>query len=165
MNTPLGRLEHIQYREAAFYTDDGRAGSIDVMRLHFMAPDAEMHTFDLPNGDWVIDNAALQFLAKYDYRPTDLDETMNDCHDDQILLPLVQDQDGNWYLHQNAMSDAQRALKEAEWFGTDDDEDGDSGPDNGPNAPPGPDPGTGNRGGVDIEEAGEESDAGVIVKA
>jgi len=176
VNVPHGRLLAIQYREAAFYTGDGRAGSVDVVRVHFRTPDDEVHHHDLPNGQWGLQNAALQFMAKWGYKPSLIggdDSAMRDCEDDMQLIPVARNpEEGDWLLHREAMSDAQEALEEAEWFDPDLDTDGDSGPSDGPGGAPGPDPGTGNRGAVDdaeqggvsAEMAGEESDAGVNVR-
>jgi hypothetical protein len=172
MNVPHGRLLALQYREAAFYTGDGRVGSLDVVRVHFRTPDDEVHHHDLPNGQWAINNAALQFMAKWGYQPTALDGTYHDLEDEFQLIPVARNpQEGDWLLHQAAMNGAQEALKEAEWFDPDLGGNGDSDGPDGPGGAPGPDPGTGNRGAVDdaeqggvsAEMAGEESDAGVTV--
>jgi hypothetical protein len=172
MGVPMGRLVALQFREAAFYTDDGRAGSIDVMRVHLRCPDGDVHEHDLPNGAYNIENAALQFMAKWGYQPTDWpdDSAYLDTEDDQVLVPVAPMGDG-FGLAQTAMRDAREALEDAEWFDSDQSEDDDSGPSDGPGGAPGPDPGTGNRGAVDdaeqggvsAEMAGEESDQGVTV--
>lgn len=174
MNQPMGRLEGIQYREATFYTGDGRVGSIDVLRIHFRAPDGDYYEFDLQNGNWSLGNAALQFMALWGYQPSELDGTYHDAHDDQILVPIApldQSTDPDWGLAETAMSGGREALEEAEWFDPEIGQDGDSGPSNGPGGASGPDPGTGNRGAVDdpeqggvsAEMAGEESDQGITV--
>jgi len=193
VNVPHGRLLAIQYREAAFYTGDGRAGSADVVRVHFRTPDDECHHHDLPNGQWGLQNPALQFMAKWGYKPSLIgdsapsrrdgegktgvspvadDSAMRDCEDDMQLIPVARNpQEGDWLLHREAMSDAQEALEDAEWFDPDLDIEGDGGPSDGGFGGGSPDPGTGNRGAVDdaeqggvsAEMAGEDSDAGVEV--
>lgn len=170
MNQPMGRLEALHFREAAFYTNDGRVGSIDVLRVHFRAPDGDYYEHDLQNGDWRITNQALQFLAKWGYRPSqigDHDSTMRDCHDDQILLPLAPNEgaDGGlgYGLAQTALSGGREALKDATWFDTEDDEESTDDRPDGPQSGPGPDPGTGNRAGVD-HDADETEDSGVTVE-
>lgn len=168
----MGRLEGIQYREATFYTGDGRAGTVEVLRIHFRAPDGDYYEHDLPNGQWALGNVALQFMALWGYQPTTLDGTFHDAHDDQILVPIAPMPDGSYGLGQKAMEGAQEALENAEWFDPEAGEDGDSGPSDGPGGAPGPDPGTGNRGAVDdaeqggvsAEMAGEDSSQGVNVK-
>ena len=178
MNQPMGRLEALQFREAAFYTGDGRVGSIDVLRIHFRAPDADYYQFDLQNGDWQLSNKALQFLANWNYRPSQIggrDETMRNCHDDKVLIPLAVMDDGTYGLSENAMQGARKALENAEWFASDTEkESSDDGPD-AAGGGGGPDPGTGNRGGVEepsepeqptgvsAEMAPEDSDKGVTV--
>jgi len=171
MNQPMGRLEGLQYREAAFYTGDGSVGSIEVVRVHFRAPDGDYYEHDLPNGQWGIANAALQFMALWGYQPTALDGTMHDAHPDKKLIPIAPMGDDDFGIAQTAMQGGREALEEAEWFDPDLGTDGDSVPSDGPNGGGGPDPGTGNRGAVDdaeqggvsAEMAGEESDAGVTV--
>lgn len=168
---PLGRLVALQYREAAFYTDDGRAGSFDVLRLHLRGPDGEMYEHDLPNRGWNETNAALQFMAKWQYQPTSLDHTLTNVEDDHVLMPLAYT-DGEYKLAQAAMSGAQRALRNAEWFDPDLGNYADESGAQKPHAPPGPEPGSGNRAGVEepsegdgvsAELADEDADAGVEV--
>lgn len=173
MGVPMGRLLGLQFREAAFYTDDGRVGSIDVMRIHVRASDGRTYSHDLQNGGWQRSNEALQFLAKWGYRPSDFPEdgAFLGTEADQVLVPITVAADGSYTLAQLAMNGARAALEDAEWFSPSDDEDADSDRSDAPDAPPGPDPGTGNRGGVDhdaddgvtAELAEEDTTAGVTV--
>lgn len=165
MNQPLGRLTALQYRRASFYTDDGREGQVDVLRVHLRVPDGSEHYQDLPNGEWSLDNTALGFLALWGYRPSDIgghDEAMRDAEPDLTCVPVAPTPDG-WGLAQTALEGARDALESAEWF------DPDTSPSDGnkrAHAPPGgaePDPGTGNKAGVEIEKADEDSDAGMVV--
>lgn len=167
MNQPMGYLHGIQYRDAAVYLDDGRATSMDVIRVHFNTHEGEMDYFDFPNGAWDVGNGGLQFMALYGYRPSDFahDSAFLDTSDDGVLVPLAPDpREGGWGLAQTAMSDGREALEEAEWFDPEVEIEPADDAQSAPQAPPGPDPGTGNRGGVDMEKADEDSDQGVTVK-
>jgi hypothetical protein len=174
VNQPMGRLEALEYREAAFYAGNGQVGSIDVLRVHFRAPDGDYYHHDLPNGQWALGNDALQFMAKWGYQPTALDGTYHDTHDDQVLVPIAvapEEMEQVWALGQQAMQGGQQALEDAEWFSEDVGPDGEENRSHGPPGGGGPDPGTGNRtavddeeqGGVSAEMAGEDSDQGVEV--
>lgn len=171
----MARLENLQYRESTFYAPDGQVGSVEVLRIYFRTHEDEHDQFDLPNGGWQLSNKALQFLAKWGYRPSDIgdhDSAMRDCHDDQVLIPIAPDgEEDGWGLAEEAMQGAQEALEDAEWFASDA---GEESSESGSDAPGGggsPDPGTGNRGAVDdasqggvsAEMAGEDSDRGVNV--
>jgi hypothetical protein len=167
MNQPMAYLHGIQYREAAVYLDGGRATSTDVIRVHFRTHEGEMDQFDFPNGSWDLGNSGLQFMALYGYQPTDLPEdgALLDTSDDDVLVPIAPDPyDGGWGLAQNAMSGGREALEEAEWFDPEVEIESTGDAHSAPQAPPGPDPGTGNRGGVEMEQADADSDQGVTVK-
>lgn len=173
LNQPMGRLLSLSFRQMSFYTDDGGVGSMDVLRIHFCAPDGDVYHHDLPNTDYHLGNEALQFLAKWQYQPTDWaeDETRLDVEDEQVLIPVAMTPDGVYGLGQQAMSGARDALANAEWFAPSNDEEADSDPHSGPGGGGDSDPGTGNRGGVEeqsepevtAELAEEDSDQGVTV--
>lgn len=171
INQPLGRLTAIQYREAAIPVGDGRVGSIDVVRLYFRAPDGSEHEFDLASNHWHTSNTALQFMALYGYQPTELDGTLHDAYDDQVVFPIAPTpEEGGWGLAQVALEGGEEALEDAEWFEPSVGADGSDRP-SAPSGAGGPDPGTGNRGGVEepsdadvtAELADHDSDAGVEV--
>jgi len=115
INQPLARLVALQFRQ----TGNVPQQPVPILRIYLRAPDGDMHTHDLPNGGWTVDNAALQFLAKWGYRPSDIgegDSTMRDCEPDTTVVPVVPDGDGSYLLAQHAMKDAESALRESEWF-------------------------------------------------
>ena len=123
MNVPLGRLTQLSFREKSYYDGNGNVGSTDVLRVTYIGYDGDEYHTDFPNGSWHESNKALQFLANYGYGPSDIDgrsETTRDCYEDRILIPLAQKPNGEWGIHQRAMMAAESALKNAEWFGTDD---------------------------------------------
>lgn len=161
MNQPLGRLTALQYRHIA--PQPGGHPTMPVLRVHFRAPDAEHYHHDLPNGNWALTNASLQFMALWGYQPSELGGTMHDATADKTLIPVTPTGNGGYAIAQTAMQGGQEALREAEWFdpevaGVQGEE-----PTHGPTGGPGPDPGTGNRGGVeDPSEA--EDDSGVTAE-
>lgn len=179
MNQPLGRLVALQFRNIA--AQPGAHPTVPVLRVHLRVPDGSYHHHDLMNGGWLINNEALQFLALWGYKPSDIggdDSTMRDCLPDKTCVPIAPvnnqwDDDAEWGLAQSAMEGGQDALRDADWFdGDDSTKGGDDNDQSGGGG--GPDPGTGNRGGVEepsdpeeadvtAEVAPEESDQGVTV--
>lgn len=120
MIADTARLTALQFR---------RKGQQSVLRVYF-EKHGEEYYHDLPNGMWTIDNVALQFMAKWGYKPSDIGDdssTMRDCMDDTLALSVV-DSDGQYKLSQMAMSGAETALRNAEWFGGADDSEKDETP-------------------------------------
>lgn len=173
MNQPLARVTALQYRNIA--VQPGGHPTMPVLRVHLHTHEDAHDHHDLPNGDWGVQNAALQFMAKWGWQPSALDGTMARVRDDQVLVPIApsgENMPGDWGLSQSALHGAQEALENAEWFDPDPGVDGDSAPHSAAHGGGGPDPGTGNRGGVDHESedegvtaelADEDSDAGINV--
>lgn len=164
---PMGHITALQYREAPIYMEGGGAPAkkINVVRVHFRTPDGNMDHHDLTNMGWTIQNPVLQFMALHGYRPTSRDGTFMDIEDGDCYVPIVSKtpEREDWFLAEAALAGGEAALEDAEWFGTDSDEDGGSGPSDGPGGGGSPDPGTGNRGGVEMREADEDSSAGIEV--
>lgn len=113
MNQPLGRVIELQYR------DEKPKLAIDSSALvvRFRAPDAEVYEHPLENGEWLIGNAALQFMAINNIKPSDIEGTKMNVESWVLDIPVAPDGDGGYLIAQNAMSDAESALREAEWFG------------------------------------------------
>lgn len=122
VDIPIGRLLKIRYTAKSMNAESEgvqQAGQMNVLQLEYRAPDDEVHTFDLPNGDWQANNVALQFLANYGYSPSDFGDgaPVLDCTDADRYVPLVyDDRNGDYLLHEKALEDAEDALMEAEWF-------------------------------------------------
>jgi hypothetical protein len=173
---PLGRVVALQFRNIAMRP--GGHPTTPVLRVHLRVPDGSYHHHDLVNGDWALNNEALQFLALHGYRPSNIggaDSTIRNCMDDNLVIPVAPTDhawhDQSWGIARTAMQGGQEALQEAEWFdatdGTRDDEESADAAVSGSE----PDPGTGNRGGVEepsddgvsAELADEDSDAGIEV--
>lgn len=164
MDQPLGRVVALQFRNIA--TQPGAHPTMPVLRVYIRTPMRTVEHHDLPSGNYVVQNAALQFLALHDYKPSDIEGTHMNIEDDTLVLPIApMPREDSWGLAQDAMSGGEQALREAEWFDGVDIEDGEQTPQHG--AGGGPDPGTGNRGGVEepsepepeVGVASEESDA------
>jgi hypothetical protein len=168
MNQPMGRVVALQYRNVA--RQPGAHPTVPVLRVYLRTHTDEIEHHDLLNGGYTVQNAALQFMALYDFRPSEL-STYTNVEDAQLLVPIApMPQDASWGLARTALLGGEQALTEAEWFeGVDTDPDDES--DSAPAGDGSPDPGTGNRGGVEepsdpdieAEVADEESDAGVEV--
>lgn len=176
MNQPLGRLVALQFRNIA--AQPGAHPTVPILRVHLRVPDGSYHHHDLMNGDWLINNDALQFLALWGHKPSDIggdsspssdegsvsdsvpspsreDSTMRDCLPDKTCVPIAPTGGGEWALAQTAMEGGQDALRNADWFNGDDSTKG--GDDGGMGGGGSPDPGTGNRGGVENDEPEEET--------
>lgn len=154
MNGHYGRLVTILYRSV------GPMLNASVLRIEFRAPDGELYTQDVGNVQWDVRNPALQFLATQGYRPSDLDGTRYDAEDDKNHFLIVPDSEHEWLLSMDAVREG--PLRDAEWFDATDDEEDDDGPNQNPGGGD-PDPSTGNRAGVEIDLADEDSDQGVNV--
>lgn len=168
MNQPLGRVLRLRYRDV----QPKVAADTSVLEVDIRTHEDEIISQPLDNPQWMVHNQALQFMAVYDIKPTDIDGTSMDVEDWQWLVPLGTDGDGGWGLAAHIFEDAASTLRSKDWFDAGDDtKDDDNGP--GPHGGGGPDPGTGNRGGVDhdaederdvsAELAGDDSNAGVTV--
>jgi hypothetical protein len=157
-NILMGRLTALQFAQKTVYTDNGPMG-LDVMRVRFVAPDGDEYYHDLPNGDFTLSNKSLQFMAKWGYQPSGLGNgTHYDAYENQKLIPIVhvgesEETDCEYALAETAMKGAERLLKNAEWFDTDEQSDGDSSQSEATGGGSDDDPSTGNRGAVEIEES------------
>lgn len=175
MNQPMGRVVALDMRNVA--RQPGAHPTVPVLRVHIRTHTGKMVHHDLPNGNYTVQNAALQFMALHGYRPSEIEgrtETYVNVEDDKLVIPIAPMPPDSWGLAQDAMSGAEKALREAEWFDGADIEDGDETPQQAAGGGS-PDPGTGNRGGVEepsepeqdtgvaVEKAPDESDAGVGV--
>lgn len=166
MNVPHGRLLTLTWTQAQ--SPESPTGAIMVLRIEFRAPDGEVYHADLPNGDWVPNNAALQFLAKWGYKPSDVGPdggTRRDCEPDQKLIPVAEHPPTNqWVLHQLSMKGADEELEEAEWFATVEELEERESEHSGSQVMPGGGNGDGGGGAAPrIELADEESDRGFNV--
>jgi uncharacterized membrane protein YgcG len=151
----MGRVVALQYVSK---------GIADVLRVHLRTHVDTMDYHDLPNGDYVVQCPALQFMALHGFQPSDLD-TFTNVEDVQLLIPIAPIADG-WGLARAAMEGGEDALRDAEWFG---------GPDRGNHGGGGGGPhggggdgggGAGARDDVDIDvevERDESGDSGVKV--
>lgn len=112
MMQPMARVVKIEYRDQnpKVVTDTS------AFVLHFRAPDGELYEHPLANTDWTLDNPTLQFMAKHNFKPSDINGTSMGVKDWQWLIPVVPDQHSDWLLAQNAMNGARAALQDAEWF-------------------------------------------------
>jgi hypothetical protein len=168
MNQPLGRVVALQFRNVA--AQPGAHPTMPVLRVYIRTPMRTVEHHDLPNGNYVVQNPALQFLALHGYKPSDIDGTHMNIEADKVILPIApMPADDSWGLAQDAMSGGEQALREAEWFDGGDIGDAEQTPQHG--AGGSPDPGTGNRGGVEepsdpepkVGVADDDSDAGFEV--
>ena len=121
-NVIMGRLTALQFRQKTVYMDGDNPMGMDVMRVHFVAPNDESYYHDLPNNEYTLNNKALQFMAKWGYQPTDLGNgTHYDAYEDQKLLPIVyvgetEHADCEYALAQTALKRGESLLESAEWF-------------------------------------------------
>lgn len=113
----LGRVTRLTYRSV------GPMLQASVLRVEFRAPDAQYYEQDLPNNRWDTGCPALQFLANWGYRPSEIDGTSMDVRDDKLHVPLAPmdpaDPTAGWGLAEAALDGGETALEEAEWFDPD----------------------------------------------
>ena len=174
MNQPMARVVKLEYRDMNPKVKMDASAFI----VHLRAPDGEMYEHPLENPEWMVHNPTLQFMALYNFKPSDIEgtsspsqegdsasepsgsDTSMNVEDANWLLPVAPDGDGGYLLAAHVLEGGIEALEDAEWFSASDDSDGSDGDHSGPHGGGGPDPSTGNRGGV--EEPSEESeDTGV----
>lgn len=121
-NILRGRLTALQFRQKTVHMDEDTPMGMDVMRVHFVAPDSESYYHDLPNGDYVLSNKALQFMAKWGYQPSMLGNgTHYDAYGDQKLIPIVYvgdtpEADCQYALAATALKRGESLLRSATWF-------------------------------------------------
>jgi len=117
MNLAYGRVLRVQYRDA----QPKLAADTSVFEVTYVTPSGDTNTHELPNGEWLIGNHTLQFMAVQGVKPSDIDGTEMDVRDWHWVVPLTFDGDG-YKLHQLASAGGEKALREAEWFNASDDE-------------------------------------------
>lgn len=163
LQVPMARLLSLRFGQDQVEFN-GQSKPMMVLKVEFRAPDADIYEHPLVNGDWSKGNAALQFMAKWGYQPTDFPEhpPKLDVEDDRVLIPVTQNpESGQWFLHELAMKNGEEALEDAEWFSPiEEHEDTTEVPvQSGGGGAGDPDGG----GQVEVEQAPEESDRGINV--
>ena len=156
MNQPMARVVKLEYRDMNPKVKMDASAFI----VHLRAPDGEMYEHPLENPEWMVHNPTLQFMALYNFKPSDIEGTSMNVEDANWLLPVAPDGDGGYLLAAHVLEGGIEALEDAEWFSASDDSGGTDGDHSGPHGGGGPDPSTGNRGGVEEPSEGEE-DTGV----
>lgn len=178
MQQPMARVVKLEYRDINPKVKIDTSAFIVYLR----GPDGEIHEHPLENPEWMIHNPTLQFMALYNFKPSDIegtamnvagsssdpaidsdDESSEEVEDANWLLPVAPDGDDGYLLAENVLEGGIEALEDAEWFSASDDSDGADGDDSDPHGGGGPDPSTGNRGGVE-EPSEAEEDTGVTAE-
>lgn len=113
LTQPMGRVTALQYRNVA--PPQGNFPTMPVLRVHIKTFDGATDHHDLLNKSYTVQNKALQFMALYDFRPTEIEGTM--VEPDNLAVPVAPTpNNGVWGLAAAAMNGGERALKRAEWF-------------------------------------------------
>lgn len=124
MNTATGRVLTIRFTDvqseqkaAVLDPIDGpQGGDIDVLEVRFRAPDGDIYTHNIPNGEYNIMNPAMQFIAYLGLRPTEIEGTYLDVSGEEFRVPLAATNDGEYVLNQQCLNTGQQRLVEASWF-------------------------------------------------
>lgn len=113
---PLGRVVALQFANIA--KQAGGYPTMPVLRVHVRPPNPNgLFSHNIPNQNWSVGNAALQFMALHGFKPSDLDGTFENVEVEQIIVDISPSEDGaSWRLAQSAFTGGERALREAEWF-------------------------------------------------
>ena len=162
MNQPMGRVVALDMRNVA--QQPGAHPTVPVLRVYIRMHTGDMVHHDLLNSNYTVQNAALQFMALYGYRPSTIEgytETYVNVEDDMLVLPIApMPAQESWGLAQDAMSGGEKALREVEWFSGADIKDGEK-----PDSPPAGGGSDGDGGGhIGVEKTDEDSDAGINVE-
>jgi len=121
MNLAYGRVLRVQYRDA----QPKLAADTSVFEVTYVTPSGDTNTHELPNGEWLIGNHTLQFMAVQGIKPSDIDGTEMDVRGWHWVVPQVFDGD-EYKLHQLALAGGEKALRKAEWFNASDNEESNS---------------------------------------
>lgn len=141
--TKTGKLKR------CWYSSSGPKLQIDTLVVEFEL-DGQTHTHNLPNVDWSLKTAALQFIAFIGKKPTDFDSTSMSLRGE---VPVEWSEDHQQYLiSKNVLVAGAMRLKKCDWFNSD----GDIFNSGGMQLSQGGsvEPSTGNRGAVEIEAKG-----------
>lgn len=125
-NVPHGRVLTLRYctvpspQQAQVPATKGPQPGMggDGLEVTIRAPDGDVYEHYLPNGKWNPANPSAQMMALVDTPPSEFDGQRVDIRDEDILVPLAVDGDGNYHIHQNALEQGAEALQSAEWMDT-----------------------------------------------
>lgn len=96
-----------------------KANGIPVLRVVFTYG-GSTYTHDVPNGEFRLDNPALQFLAYIGRKPSDWPDNSQTLELDQhIVVPVLRDGEDSYALSNEALEMGAEALENADWFPSD----------------------------------------------
>jgi len=91
----------------------GPTGSgINLLRVLFEGPRGDMHTHDLPDGEFSTQNAALQFLAAIHKKPSDFDGMRLEC---STQIPVVRNGRDSYALDNQIIETGAERIQEVVW--------------------------------------------------
>lgn len=133
MNVPsekYANVEHLLYtkvddQEPNHLASIGpKANGASALRVEFTYR-GKTYTYDIANGDFRLDNSALQFLAYIGVKPSDFDgQSLSIDHTERV--PIVRNGKDTYAIGVEALEMGADRLEDAVWFPTPDDEEGES---------------------------------------
>lgn len=100
--------------EVRFRNPHGVGSGQSVLQIRFTAPDGSVRIHEVPNGNFTIENPALQFLAAIGLKPSDIDGTSYKPPS-TVEVPVVADGDG-YVITQQPFTYGKQELEKARWI-------------------------------------------------